>query len=74
MTDAESRAGYVLAMAVLQSDAWITADDELQEAVRYFTLKPGFHWVQSVMNGAWVQEADGTPFTSSVASETYWSS
>lgn len=34
----------------------------------------GKHWVQSRMNGAWVLESIGTPFTSSVSSETYWSS
>ena len=30
-------------------------------------------WVKSVMNGAWVQEPIGLPYTLSVGSETYWS-
>jgi hypothetical protein len=34
----------------------------------------GQSWIKSVMNGAWVLESDGTPWTCSVASETYWSS
>lgn len=34
----------------------------------------GQHWVRSAMNRAWVLECDGTPFTCSVASETYWCS
>ena len=34
----------------------------------------GEQWVKSAMNGAWVKEAIDTPFTCSVASETYWAS
>lgn len=33
-----NRSGYVLAMAVLQSPLWATADDELRVAVERFTL------------------------------------
>lgn len=34
------RAGYVLAMAVLQSSAWANADDELRAAVETFVAVP----------------------------------
>lgn len=34
----------------------------------------GKHWVRNIMSNEWVLEDSDTPFTSSVASETYWSS
>lgn len=34
----------------------------------------GYHWVMNIMSGKWVEEKDGTPWSCSVASETYWSS
>jgi len=34
----------------------------------------GQHWSRNLLSGTYVLEYDGTPFTSSVASETYWSS
>ena len=32
----------------------------------------GQQWVRNAMNGEYVLEAIGTPFTSSVSSESYW--
>ena len=34
--------------------------------------KPGCHLVRNVRFGTVCEEADGTPFTCSVGSETYW--
>lgn len=34
----------------------------------------GKHWVKNIMSQRWVLEDVDTPFTSSVSSETYWSS
>lgn len=37
------------------------------------TAPEGQVWVRSALNGAWVAEQAGIPYTLSVASETYWS-
>jgi hypothetical protein len=34
----------------------------------------GKHWVMNITSRQWVLENSGTPWTCSVASETYWSS
>jgi hypothetical protein len=35
--------------------------------------KEGYRWVRNLMSGKWIQEAVDTPWTCSVASESYWS-
>lgn len=35
--------------------------------------KEGYRWVQNLMSGKWIQEPKDTPWTCSVASESYWS-
>lgn len=36
--------------------------------------EPGQHWVRNARFGGWQLEADGTPWSCSVGSETYWQS
>jgi hypothetical protein len=36
--------------------------------------REGYRWVQNMMSGKWIQEAIDTPYSCSVASESYWSS
>ena len=45
-----------------------TKREELPEA------KDGYKWVQNLMSGTWIQESKDTPYTCSVASESYWCS
>lgn len=34
--------------------------------------KEGYRWVQNSMSGRWVEERIDTPYSCSVASESYW--
>lgn len=36
--------------------------------------REGYHFTRNILSGKLIEEADGTPFTASVESETYWSS
>lgn len=35
--------------------------------------KPGYKWVQSLMNGKWIQIPKNTPICCDPSCETYWS-
>jgi hypothetical protein len=39
------------------------------------TEKPqeGYRWVKNLLSGKWIQERIDTPWSCSVASESYWS-
>lgn len=71
-------------MAELHREALIINShmDSVIHPVTGERAKEGMHWVRSLAPGSydrvtgspWVQEAIGTPWSCSVASETYWSS
>lgn len=46
----------------------------VQGARKSEPLKEGYRWVVNLMSGKRIQESIDTPYTCSVASETYWSS
>jgi len=35
--------------------------------------REGYRWVQNLLSGKWIQERIDTPWSCSVASESYWS-
>lgn len=58
---------YALVKTAKEAEAFIRSATVLPKAPE------GQHYVRNLMTGKPVLEADGTPYTASVASESYWS-